>query len=319
MLNVNSRVAPSEKLPTVIFQGDEDVLLQFYKNMIKSSSLPDLRGTLTKLSVSLLLNLTSASKCEVIRSLSVIQDVLTSVVVHQSSPMSIKSTSHLKSLISTVCYPKLSSFLTFPKVSYIACLVLEAYISCLSSERFPVIRVTSSDATDVTKSHFLHGVTFSVRRVSILKSIIDKGAVRVVVFSCNLPQELDHYEGDTFTQINGLKSIEHVFVDETTKILEDHIRAQNVDVLFCQKVVHQKIKKYLRDHGVVVVDRLSVFHAENVAILANIRLLPSISEWETGHVGNVGIFKLKQQWYIHLKPVSDSHLGIIVLNCVVSF
>ena len=78
-------------------------------------------------------------------------------------------------------------------------------------------------------------------------------------------------DSDAFLDVNyELKAGFHLSdaIESQLLCFADNVAAAGVDALICQKVVHPKVKKFLREHHVVVLDRLGSTLFEAVHILA---------------------------------------------------
>ncbi|KAL5250918.1 hypothetical protein ACHWQZ_G016603 [Mnemiopsis leidyi] len=300
---------------------EEDILTTFYRNMIASCSIPDLKTTLTRFSMSLLLKIlpflsnNTFPRTAVLTKLSQCFQTIEDIIENSSFKLSIANTAHLRGVISAVICPKISKLLSLPKQRYLISLVLEAYISCISSNNYPNIRLmTSSFYGDVTESRFYHGIILPLQRSSNYVNFCGKEKLFIVVLSCCIPHELESFEGETFTFIDVKSDMENIFVDESIKVMDDLLRRNSVDVVCCQKVVHHRVKEHLKTKGIMVLDRLSVMYAEDVASLCGTHLSPSISQWNVGVVKSVDILELERKKFLHFKPIGESHFGAIILH-----
>ena len=298
--------------------------MTFYRNMITSSPVPDLKATLAQLSISLLLKLlpllseNSLTRSGAINKLSRCLQIIEETVEESSFKLSIKNTVHLRSVIGAVISPKLSKVFSYPKQRFLISLVLEAYISCISSNNFPNIRlITSGHCGDVTDSHFYHGIVFPLQRTSDYKDFPGKENLSVVVFSCCIPQELESYEGETFTFVNMNTDLENVLVEESIKLIEDFLQSRTVNVVCCQKVVHHRVKTFLESKGIMVLERLSVMYAEDLATLCRTSLSPSIGHWNIGFVKCVQRLEVGGKKFLHFQPTDTTHFGVIILHSLV--
>ena len=292
--------------------------------MIASCSIPDLKTTLTGLSISLLLKLLPLlsdnvlPRTTVISKLSQCFQIIEKTIENSSFKLSISNTAHLRSVISAVISPKISKILSLPKRRFLISLVLEAYISCISSSNYPNIRLmTSSFYGDVTESQFHHGIVLPLHRHSDYIDFSGRGKLSIVVFSCCIPHELESYEGENFSLVDMKLDMENIFVEQSINVIEDLLKSNSVDLVCCQKVVHHRMKKYLKTKGIMVLDRLSVKYAEDIASLGGTHLSPSIGQCNVGVVKSVEILELERKKFLHFRPIEESHFGIIVLHSLV--
>ena len=310
----------------------------FYRNMLRSYSASDLTGTLVFLSSSLLLSLLpllqtvtpSVTRCDretVTHTLTEISDIVKRTLEVSQITVSVKSTAHLKSVISAVTWPKLAKFVTFPQNCHIVSVILEGYLSCISSSNYPVIKTVTSNQGCILSSRFYHGILLPyarnrdfanfVRSTKRTETVSMSGetcrSYSVVIFSCNIPRELESLEGETFTFLDTDKGLEEVLVTETLKILSESLRTQRVDIVCCQKVVHEKVRSFLRSKGVLVLERLSLLYAEDLATLSGCVLSPSVSQWDVGRVKDVKLEKIEKKSFLHFIPENGSHFGVLSL------
>ena len=295
--------------------------------MIKSFSSSDMVGTLTFISTDIFLKILtshSIARHSVTATLALALDGIKSLLSRHSFSLSIKNTTHFKSLISSVLMPKISKFLSFPKQRVLVTLILEAYISCINSSNYPIIKVLKRPFSgDIENSQFYHGILLPVERTRDFKDFIvnKRRAVKqnqllsVIILSCSIPKELESFEGETFTFLDVESDLEEVFVCESIQFLEENI--DNIDLLCSQKVVHHRIRTFLRSRGVLVLDRLSVMFAENIATLCGTTLSPSISHCTFGNLKDISLIEFGGKEYLHFQPVGESHFGTITLHSLV--
>ena len=217
------------------------------------------------------------------------------------------------SVISSVVWPKLAKFVTKPRNDSLVSVILEGYLSCVSPDRYPKLNFVSSGAQG--DYEFLQGLLLPVARPRLCNEFIQRTRNRrglsVAVFSCCVPRELESLEGETVTFTNTAdRSMESILIDETVKIIDSHVADINI---FCsQKVIHHRIRSHLESHGILVLERLSITYAEDVASLAGTTLSPSISEWEIGKLGGLEMKRIGGKKHLHLQPAEGSHLGAVI-------
>ena len=296
--------------------------MTFYRNMVTGSA-PDLGAILTELSISLLLKLlpllseNKVTRSEVTEKLSRCQLVIEETVRESSLKLSIKNTVHLRSVIGAVLDPKMAKVLSCPKRRFMISLVLEAYISCISSSNYPNIKVMSSGfCGDVTDSRFYNGIILPLQRTNDYVDF-SKSMLSIVVFSCCMPQELESYEGESFTFVNMDLGLEDVLVQESIRLIDEHLQTKMVDVVCCQRVVHHRVRAHLKSRGIMVLDRLSVMYAEDLAILCGTNLSPSLNHWDVGCVKSVKRLECGGKKFLYFEPSHETHYGAIILHSLV--
>ena len=310
-----------------LYFQEDDILITFYRNMIKSVPFTDLIGTLTILSIDIFLKIIKASDLTmhtVMKTLRETLDVIKCSLSSASFTLSIKNTIHFKSLISSVVWPKVAKVTTYPNHCVLVTLILEAYISCINSSNYPNIKVLQQQFSgNIEHSRFYHGILLPLERTSTFNKYIhsrqesknQNKILSIVVLSCPIPQELESFEGETFKLINIEDGLEDIFVKQSIQVLEDEVK--NIDVLCSQKVIHHRIKAFLQSRGVLVLDRLSIMYAENIATLCETTLSASIARCERGRVKDISLVKFGRRNYLHFHPVEQSHFGTITLFSLV--
>ncbi|XP_063687512.1 uncharacterized protein LOC134820811 isoform X1 [Bolinopsis microptera] len=108
--------------------------------------------------------------------------------------------------------------------------------------------------------------------------------------------------------------LENVLVEESIKLIEDFLQSRTVNVVCCQKVVHHRVKTYLESKGIMVLERLSVMYAEDLATLCRTSLSPSISHWNIGFVQCVQRLEVGGKKFLHFQPTDTTHFGVIILH-----
>eukprot|EP00116_Pleurobrachia_bachei_P004393 sb/3464655/ len=107
--------------------------------------------------------------------------------------------------------------------------------------------------------------------------------------------------------------MEQKLVAGTIEILNDHLTRDPVDIVFSQKVVHHQIRQFLEEKGVLLLDRLSVFYAEDMATLAKTTLSPSMGVWDVGALEIFGVVKRGDKHFLSVCS-SGTHFGTLLLQ-----
>eukprot|EP00116_Pleurobrachia_bachei_P006672 sb/3466934/ len=309
-------------LTLLIFQ-EEDILIVFYRNMLRSFPHSDLKTTLTFLSTSILLSsippTTTSNPVKLRSAVTQIKSVISKTLNRISEPLSISTLSHLRGLVNGVLTPKLSHVLTLPRRREIISTFLEGYLTCISSASYPKFRVEtiqSNRSLKMCELKFHHGILLTLSRPKLTEKWLSQQQKRtfsVVIFSCPLPKELENWEGETVSFVNSSQTMEQKLVAGTIEILNGHLSRDPVDVVFSQKVVHHQIRQFLEQKGVLVLDRLSVFYAEDIATLARTTLSPSMGVWNVGALEIVGVVEIADKHFLNVCS-SGTHFGTLLLQ-----
>lgn len=186
--------------------------------------------------------------------------IQTSVVVSDIKQMS----SIVKSILRTKPLCKLSH----QSLKFCSNLLLETFLTSLPDSQAmdsfsDRVYMVSLEGEPVGKSTLLHGLllqspeiaSYSVQTLPI-RTAEEHGDILVAVVTVSM-------SGDT-DEVGTMKFEAHISIDTDDfflHVLEEfcnQLVASGVGLLLCQRVVHPRLKRLLRDHSILVVDRLGL-------------------------------------------------------------
>ncbi len=191
------------------------------------------------------------------------------------SKISFSSVHMLQNFVKTIVKSKaISCMLTVKDCDFLANLFLEAFLQTFPKNdvggfNFGTIQYLTVEGKSIRESYILNGILFETPQIpvyrntplSLIKCTHD-GQICTAVFSISLAGDCDEFIDATF-EVEDRESFNNVVVDQMEKIAESLIKLQ-VGVVACQKVIHPKIKKILREAGVLPIDRLGLKYIEAV-------------------------------------------------------
>ena len=225
--------------------------------------------------------------------------------------LSLSNLLDLKSLIYSVVKPKLGSLFSPKGIIAFVSLILEAFLSSITSISYPDIKIVKYLGPSISDSHFYNGLLIPHRKMK------ECSAIKIALFSCSIPQELEALEGETVHFINHDTTLEKQFVEQTKKSLELFLNKCPIKMICSQKTIHREIISFLQLKGVQCIERLSLIYSKELADLSSTVLLPSLNVFECGGLEKVANVLIGDQSYLQFEPEVDSHYGTIALCCQV--
>ncbi|XP_022094592.1 McKusick-Kaufman/Bardet-Biedl syndromes putative chaperonin-like [Acanthaster planci] len=215
----------------------------------------------------------------------------------------------------------------FPRETDLICnLSLQAFLQGLwpsgPTLSIPTVRYILIEGKTPMNSCIMEGVLLEspqiplyARRPFTPPELVD-GSIRVAVFNTSLAGG-----GEGFPDIH-LEARQGVTVDAATRdcllALGSCLVQQRVGLLACQKVIHPCLKHFLRSHGVLTIDRLSLVHIDTVQMVTGAQLLgavqPTIPEDALGRVEEVSHCVMYGKSYIRLLNRSRPVCSFVLCN-----
>lgn len=140
-------------------------------------------------------------------------------------------------------------------------------------------------------------------------------ALRTVLFSESLAGDLSEF-GDGIIEVHKGVDIDSQILDQLLKIGEQVVK-DRVTIFMCQKVIHPILQQYLRDHGIIVIERLGINLMEPVIQLTGAQpvaaLHATIPPKAYGKLKNVTMKQFGLKTLLHLLPPEESAICTMVL------
>ena len=304
------------------FQNEGCTLTQFYKNMLQSSqtSQPTVYFSLTLLRRLIEYRTLKLSSC----SISTLKDTITHTLTSISTNFSLKSLSHLRSIVAQKVSAGVSPIISDRDQESLVVLIMEAFLKSTTSQRYSDIEVIPDSSAGIRTSVFYSGLlvrTYSRQTRLMVKSLHSQSEhLKVVVLKTSVPYELESFEDEVFYFYNSTSvSLQDRYVSTAIEILSEQLNKYPVGVFACQKVVHAQIRSYLEQRGIIVLERVSGNYVEQLCSVSSTEVSPSISQWNVGCIAGMEIVDIQDKHFIHIKPLSDCHIGAVRLCSLVSF
>ncbi|XP_038075215.1 McKusick-Kaufman/Bardet-Biedl syndromes putative chaperonin-like [Patiria miniata] len=219
----------------------------------------------------------------------------------------------MMSLVRSVISTKPACGLSLRETDLICNLTLQAFLYGLPSSEsnisIPSLKYVLVEGRTPMNSHIVEGVLIESPQIPPYTSKgfnlprQDDGSIKVALFNTSLAGG-----GESFPDVH-LETGEGVTVDRAS---ENHLLTLGsclvqlrVGLLACQKVVHPCLKRFLRSHGVLTIDRLSLVHIDAVQMVTGARPLgavqSTIPEDALGVIGNLTHLVLYGKSYMHLQ------------------
>lgn len=135
----------------------------------------------------------------------------------------------------------------------------------------------------------------------------DKNVTSVVLVQMSMAGDSDGFLDVNYELTAGIQLSDAV-VNQLLHFA-DNIAAAGVGALICQKVVHPKVKRFLREHHVVVLDRLGTTLFEAVHMLAGGSIIDPFSCTSSMHytsvLGHLQQVIINNKSYIHLDGLAN--------------
>lgn len=190
---------------------------------------------------------------------------------------------HLKSVVLTVLSSKPGCLLSRWDRDHLCSLLMRAFLDCVPSDGGSAFipdcfRFLTVDGLPTKESRLLKGVLVQIpetdeKRFERGLAQKDGQPTKVALFTCSLA-------GDADWPVGGLEttSLDPV-IDSTLKLL-DNIVSQlvldGINFVFCQKVVHPRMKKRLQKAGIMILDRLGSEASKCIQYISGNFLFPSV-------------------------------------------
>lgn len=166
------------------------------------------------------------------------------------------------------------------------------------------VRFFASQGQDSEKSELFDGVLLTTTQQS--KDFIDilenkQGSLTVAVFNVSLAGDIEEWSEELTIELLGSESSKDDPLLHSLMTCADQLVRLEVDMVFCQKCIHPKVRLYLESKAVLTVDRLSIQHIEAVRATCGAKLLstahPPFSPTSLGCLAKVNYFTRHDKWF----------------------
>ncbi|XP_030834395.1 McKusick-Kaufman/Bardet-Biedl syndromes putative chaperonin-like isoform X2 [Strongylocentrotus purpuratus] len=238
-------------------------------------------------------------------------------------PINVASMETLLSLVRSVIASKPGCGLVKQDLHLIASLVVQSFISSIPSVdhgqplTIPEVQVIGVEGEMPSGSHILEGILIEAPdipafytkdlQVPRIDSGRDAGCIRVVLFNISLSGDSEEYADVGFELSPGLTAEASNL--QAMRDLVDQLVDTRVGLVACQKVIHPSIKRYLRQKGILSIDRLSIRHIRAVQQVTGAEILGSFScavpPSSFGYVTDIKHLVVFGKSYLHLQSTSS--------------
>ena len=187
----------------------------------------------------------------------------------------------LRNLAQSVVSSKPACCLSLPEIEHITLQLLEAFLSSLpggavqGSRPAPAvpllnIHILGLEGKPAMDTYTTSGMLFQTPQFPLYYKALNvqrdiSGRISVVLFDISMSGDTEELIDARYEMTDGLhtnEATEQVLMDQCR-----HLVRRGVGLVACQKVVHPRLKKYLRSEGVMVLDRLGMTHMAVIKLL----------------------------------------------------
>ena len=152
--------------------------------------------------------------------------------------------------------------LTKPECTHLCLLFARVFTMEDSWRNCHVIKITADGISDLRKSQLEDGLLLRLEKYSmLLPSHKIRRDVRVICFSISIALDSEEMFGDVslkkmYIETGSSRQLKNDVMDRTLLKTVCSSLVGKVDLVICQKVIHPRVKVFLRDHEIAWVDRL---------------------------------------------------------------
>ncbi len=169
-----------------------------------------------------------------------------------------------------------SSVLRSTDIDHVAKLVLKTFLEAnFPSKLCGSIEYVNLEGPPVTDSKLLNGFLFHMPSIPVYtKAPINLkkdafGSVAVALLSTSMSGDSQELSDATY-EVSCMSDIPNAVVDQLSRFLDSLIR-MGVGLVVCQKVIHPRLKRRLRESGVYFLERLGLSRVDALQKLTGIR------------------------------------------------
>ncbi|CAG6017614.1 unnamed protein product [Menidia menidia] len=231
------------------------------------------------------------------------------------------SSHHLITLARSVISSKPACLLTEPEMLHVSKIAVRAFLltvpcnvpGTVTLGRIVTVTVESRSVLD---SDVFPGLLVDLPGDNCFNKLdITSTPVHVVLFSASLAGDLPEV-GDGAIEVHSSLDIESQILDLLLEIGRQVVQ-DDVKLFVCQKVIHPVLQHYLRNHGVIVVERLGITLMEPLTLLTGAQPLATlhikIPATAYGKVRDLNTRQFGSRTMLHLHPVGESVICTMIL------
>ncbi|XP_071784541.1 molecular chaperone MKKS-like [Asterias amurensis] len=229
------------------------------------------------------------------------------------------------SLVRTVISTKPACGLSVRDTNIIANLTLQAFLNGLPSPteqslRIPAVRYILVEGQTPAESSIVEGVLIECPEIPTYatkeRDNLRRHSISVALYNTSLSGDEEGIPDIAMETKEGVH-LEDASLNQLL-VLGRHLVQQKIGLLACQKVVHPQLKRFLRSHGVLTIDRLSLLHIDAVQTITGARVLGTlqacIPEGSLGHLDGMVHLVMHGKSYFHLQNPSRPVSTFVLCN-----
>ncbi|XP_071996560.1 molecular chaperone MKKS [Engystomops pustulosus] len=219
---------------------------------------------------------------------------------------------------------KPACMMTMKEVDHVSLLIVKSFLHKVPSESGPdrvlgrTLTVTI-EGPSVMQSAFVPGMLIEVSPYSWSRLMPSSGPpsadVTLALFSVSLCGEFSD-AGDGAVEVMAGVDPEKVILDELI-VLGKQMVDDHVQILLCQKVIHPSLKQYLKERGVLAVDRIGAALMEPLTQMTGAQPIASLCPAPTtcyGRLRQISQVSYGNKQYLHLVPYETAVCSIVLCN-----
>nr|XP_054758614.1 molecular chaperone MKKS-like [Lytechinus pictus] len=265
----------------------------------------------------------------------IMQDICKNTMMSSDScriPVNVASMETLLSLVRPVIASKPGCGLVKRDLRLVAKFIVQSFISSIPSVdhgqplTIPEVQLIGVEGEMPSESHIVEGILIEAPdipafftkdlQVPRIETGPDAGCVRVVLFNISLSGDSEEYTDVRFELAPGVTAEASNL--KAMRDLVDQLVDMRVGLIACQKVIHPSIKSYLRQKGILAMDRLSIRHIGAVQQVTGAEVLGSFScavpSSSLGKVSDIQHLVMFDRSYLHLQNNSSSLCTLVLCN-----
>ncbi|NXI54371.1 TCPQ protein, partial [Chloroceryle aenea] len=227
-------------------------------------------------------------------------------------------------LISSILTSKPACMLNKPEVGHLAVLILKAFMFTVPChvETNAVLGkciIVPVKGRRVVDSAVLPGLLIEMPKIQLATPLTIKrtcsNKIKVALFCMSM-------SGDCFSPEEGTVTVHHgisLEMSELNQLLDVGKQLVNdeVGLVVCQKVIHPSLKQYLKENGVMAVDRAGLSLMEPLSLMTGSKPIASIhllSHNCYGSLKDVCIESFASKHFVHLIPHDTVICSLVLCN-----
>ncbi|GAA6098603.1 McKusick-Kaufman/Bardet-Biedl syndromes putative chaperonin [Tachysurus ichikawai] len=224
----------------------------------------------------------------------------------------------LVTLAHTVVTSKPACMLDSDESQHIASLTVQAFLQSVpsaSSNIFGKTLVVTVEGQPVRDSSVFPGLLVEVPILQSVDLNRSPGPYKIVLFSTSLSGDFSEI-GEAALEIQVGINPEMVVLEQLLK-LGERVVHDGVEVFACQKVIHPVLQQYLKERGLVVIERLGLALMEPIAQMTGALIMASICSpvpaKAYGQIRGLHLHRVGSKEHLQLLPSGEAAVNTMVL------